>query len=39
MFEWEIEGTRLHIRGVEGETEYHAIEEIQKEAWVSTIST
>jgi len=33
MFEWEIEGTRLHIRGVEGETEYRAIEEIQKEAW------
>ena len=33
MFEWEIDERRFHIRDVEGETEYHAIEEIQKEAW------
>lgn len=33
MFEWETDGRRFHIRDVEGETEHHAIEDIQKEAW------
>lgn len=33
MFEWEVDGRRFLIRNVEGETEYHAIEDIQKDAW------
>src|SRR2546422_8879209 len=33
MFEWEVDGRRFHIRNAEGETEYHAIEDIQKDAW------
>jgi predicted GNAT superfamily acetyltransferase len=32
-FEWKIEDRRLHIRDVQGEPEYHAIEDLQKEAW------
>jgi predicted GNAT superfamily acetyltransferase len=33
MFEWEADGKRFLIRDVEGEAEYHAIEDIQREAW------
>jgi predicted GNAT superfamily acetyltransferase len=33
MFEWKIENRRFHIRDVEGEPEFHAIEDLQKEAW------
>ena len=33
MFEWVAEGKRLHIREAESEAEFHAIEEIQREAW------
>ncbi len=33
MFEWQIDDRRFHIRDVESDAEYHAIEEIQKEAW------
>jgi predicted GNAT superfamily acetyltransferase len=33
MLEWNAEGKRLYIREVESEAEYHAIEEIQREAW------
>ncbi len=33
MFEWETDGRRFLIRDVEGEAEYHAMEEIQRQAW------
>ena len=33
MFEWKIEDRLFHIRDVEGEPEFHAIEDLQKEAW------
>ena len=33
MFEWEANNRRFFIRDVEGEPEFHAIENIQKEAW------
>jgi predicted GNAT superfamily acetyltransferase len=33
MFEWEADGRRFVIRDVRDETEYRAVEEIQKEAW------
>lgn len=33
MFEWQIDDRRFHIRDVESDAEYHAIEDIQKEAW------
>ena len=33
MFEWETGGKRYHIRQVGTEAEYHAIEELQREAW------
>jgi predicted GNAT superfamily acetyltransferase len=33
MFEWEIGGKRFYIRDVEGEAEFHEIEDIQREAW------
>jgi predicted GNAT superfamily acetyltransferase len=33
MIEWQVEGKRFHIREAESEAEYHAIEEIQREAW------
>lgn len=33
MIEWEAEGKRLYIRECEGEGEFHAIEDIQREAW------
>lgn len=33
MFEWEAHNKRFFIRDVEGEAEFHAIEDIQKEAW------
>jgi predicted GNAT superfamily acetyltransferase len=33
MLEWETGGKRFLIRDVEGEAEYHAIEDIQREAW------
>jgi predicted GNAT superfamily acetyltransferase len=33
MFEWNVDDRHFLIRDVEGETEYHAIEDLQKEAW------
>jgi predicted GNAT superfamily acetyltransferase len=33
MFEWSINGRRFFIRDAESDSEYHEIEEIQKEAW------
>lgn len=33
MFEWQIDDRRFQIRDVETDAEYHAIEDIQKEAW------
>ena len=33
MFEWESGGKRYLIRQVSAEAEYHAIEELQREAW------
>src|SRR5262245_28788437 len=33
MFEWNANGRLLQIRDVESEADFHAIEEIQKEAW------
>lgn len=33
MFEWTINEHRFYIRDVEGEAEFHAIEDLQKEAW------
>lgn len=33
MFEWKVSDKRFHIRDIEGEPEYHAIEDLQKEAW------
>jgi predicted GNAT superfamily acetyltransferase len=33
MFEWNVNNKRFVIRDVEGEPEYHAIEDLQKEAW------
>jgi len=33
MFEWKINDRNFLIRDVAGEAEYHAIEDIQKEAW------
>jgi len=33
MFEWGSNDQRFYSRDVEGEAEYHAIEDIQKEAW------
>jgi predicted GNAT superfamily acetyltransferase len=33
LFEWKIADRHLRIREVEGEAEYHAIEDLQKEAW------
>jgi predicted GNAT superfamily acetyltransferase len=33
MFEWRINNRIFYIRDVEAEAEYHAIEDIQKEAW------
>ncbi|MFY9608263.1 MAG: hypothetical protein WAU45_06555 [Blastocatellia bacterium] len=33
MFEWQIDDRRFQIRDVESDAEYHAIEDIQKEAW------
>ena len=33
MFEWNVSDKSLIIRDVEGEPEYHAIEDLQKEAW------
>ena len=39
MFEWKIEGRSFRIRDVESDAEFHAIEDIQKEAGASMIST
>ena len=33
MFEWNVNEKSFHIRDVEGEPEFHAIEDLQKEAW------
>jgi predicted GNAT superfamily acetyltransferase len=33
MFEWRINGRSFRIRDVESDAEFHAIEDIQKEAW------
>ncbi|HXG95323.1 MAG TPA: GNAT family N-acetyltransferase [Blastocatellia bacterium] len=33
MFQWEVNGKRFQIREAESESEYHAIEEIQRVAW------
>jgi predicted GNAT superfamily acetyltransferase len=33
MFEWEIHGRRFYIRETRTEPEFHAIEDIQREAW------
>ena len=33
MFEWNVTDRHFYIRDVEGEPEYHAIEDLQKEAW------
>ncbi|HKG23117.1 MAG TPA: hypothetical protein VKC34_14560 [Blastocatellia bacterium] len=33
MFEWTIDDRRFHIREASTESDYHAIEDIQKEAW------
>ncbi|HSB09618.1 MAG TPA: hypothetical protein VLM38_09050 [Blastocatellia bacterium] len=33
MFEWKINEHRFYIREVRGEAEFHAIEDLQKEAW------
>lgn len=33
MFEWKVSERHFHIRDVEGEAEFHAIEDLQKEAW------
>lgn len=33
MLEWNAEGKRLYIREAESEADYHAIEDIQREAW------
>src|SRR5262249_3905282 len=33
MFEWDVDGRHFLIRDVEGEAEFHAIEDLQKEAW------
>ncbi|HWO00923.1 MAG TPA: hypothetical protein VNS63_16810 [Blastocatellia bacterium] len=33
MFEWNIDGRSFCIRDVEGDAEFHAIEDVQKEAW------
>lgn len=33
MFEWGVDKRLFYIRDAQGEPEYHAIEEIQKEAW------
>ncbi|HVF92538.1 MAG TPA: GNAT family N-acetyltransferase [Blastocatellia bacterium] len=33
MFEWTIDDRRFHIREARTEDDYHAIEDIQKEAW------
>ena len=33
MFEWQIDDRQFQIRDVETDGEYHAIEDIQKEAW------
>jgi predicted GNAT superfamily acetyltransferase len=33
MFEWKIDGRSLCIRDVQSESEFHTIEDIQKEAW------
>jgi predicted GNAT superfamily acetyltransferase len=33
MFEWGVNDKRFLIRDVDGEPEYHAIEDLQKEAW------
>lgn len=33
MFEWNIDNKHFYIRDVERDAEFHAIEELQKEAW------
>ena len=33
MFEWNVSDKSIIIRDIEGEAEYHAIEDLQKEAW------
>jgi predicted GNAT superfamily acetyltransferase len=33
VIEWEVEGRRFLIRTVDSETDYHAIEDLQKEVW------
>jgi predicted GNAT superfamily acetyltransferase len=33
VFEWDADGKHFIIREVEGEAEYHAIEDLQREAW------
>jgi predicted GNAT superfamily acetyltransferase len=33
MFEWDVDNRHFFIRDVEGEAEFHAIEDLQKEAW------
>ena len=33
MFEWEAGGKHFHIREAESDAEYHAVEDLQKEAW------
>jgi predicted GNAT superfamily acetyltransferase len=33
MFEWKVDGRSFCIRDVESDAEFHAIEDIQKEAW------
>lgn len=33
MFDWEIKGKRFHISVARAEAEFHAIEDIQREAW------
>lgn len=33
MFEWKVDDRRFYIRDAQGESEYHTIEDLQKEAW------
>jgi predicted GNAT superfamily acetyltransferase len=33
MFDWEIKGKRFHVSEARTQTEFHVIEEIQREAW------
>jgi len=33
MFEWQIDNRIFHIRDIEGEREFHTVEDLQREAW------